>query len=96
MSDAEVLRLIDEIEGYLKPGSSAIDPATIAAWQERFRTAVASAERGPSWPDIAAKAHAIAGMVDSAVTTLLVQRDDLKRELSAQALGRRALKAYRT
>lgn len=95
MSEAEVLRLLGEMEALLEPEAPAPDPEWIAEWHQRFLAACASAERGPGWPGIVQRAHTMAGRVDGLVAALSVQKDGLKREMETQAMGQRALKAYK-
>lgn len=95
MSDVEVLRLIEEMETLLETDAPAPDPERVAEWHRLFLAACASAERGPGWPGIVQRAHTIAGRVGDLVTALSVQRDGLKREMETQAMGQRALKAYK-
>lgn len=95
MSDAEVLRLVTEMEAYLSQDSASLDPETIEAWHQRFLSAAATAERGPGWGPIAERARAVAGKVDEVVAVLSVQRDALRQEMENQAAGKRALKAYK-
>lgn len=95
MSDAEVLRLVGEMEAYLNQDSAALDPGVIEAWHQRFLSAVSSAERGPEWGATADRARAVSMRIDKAVAVLSVQRDALRQEMEAQATGKRALKAYK-
>ncbi len=95
MSDAEVLRLIEEMEQRLKESAVSMDSAAIAQWHDHFKSAVEHADRGPGWSQIVARAHALAGCVDVAVASLLVERDSMKHEMEAQTAGRRALNAYK-
>jgi hypothetical protein len=96
MSDAQVLHLIEEMEGYLRGGTSNLDPKVIAAWHARFLAAVASAEKGLSWPSIVSRAHAISAQIDQLAGLLQVQMKSIKQEMEAQSAGQRALKAYRS
>ncbi len=95
MSDAEVLRLIAEMEGLLAKSSEDLDSESIAAWHRMFQEAVAGAERGPGWPTIVSRAQAVANAVDQRVGALSREKDALRQEMEAQSAGQRALKAYK-
>lgn len=93
MSDADVGRLVQEIEDYLKETQSP-DPEYFADWNTKFNQAAEKAERGPGWRDIVDRAHAVGKMVQNRVSGLNYERDQLRDELNAQSLGQRALKGY--
>ena len=93
MSDSDVISALDAMERLLQ--SAPVEPETLAAWQQRFEAALATAERGDGWPDIVARAHGLSGQLDSAANILSRQRDGLRKELGLQAQGVRALKGYR-
>jgi hypothetical protein len=95
MSDAEVLRLVEEMEGLLESDPATLDADLIANWHQQFLSACASAEKGPAWPETVLRARVVAGRVDGLVTVLNKQKDALKIEMEAQAVGRRALQAYK-
>jgi len=95
MSDAEVLRLVEEMERLLESDPATLDEDLIAGWHERFLSACASAEKGPAWPGTVRRAQATAQRVDALVAVLSRQKDALKKEMEAQVVGRRALKAYK-
>lgn len=95
MSDAEVLRVIEEMETQIHAESFSMDPGAIQDWQRRFQVAVASAERGPEWPGIVQKAQLIQGALERTLAQVIAKRDDIKREMETQAKGNRALNAYR-
>jgi hypothetical protein len=96
MSDADVLRLVEEMEQLLGSDALIEDSEAVAEWHERFLSAVPSAEKGPGWPGIVERAHAIAKRIESTVDALRTQRDAIKQELETQTTGQRALKAYKT
>jgi len=95
MSDAEVLRLVEEMERLLEADPDTLDADLIAGWHQRFLSACASAEKGSAWPETVLRAQAAASRVDGLVVILNGRKDALKKEMEAQALGRRALKAYK-
>lgn len=95
MSDADVLRLVEEMERLLEADPGNLDGDLIAGWHERFLVACGSAERGPAWAGTVLRAKAVADRVESLVQVLSRQKDLLKKEMEAQAVGQRALKAYK-
>ncbi len=94
MSNAEVLRLVVEMEGLLEDPGSLRDPALLEAWNRRFREAVAGAERGEGWSRILDRAHALAPRVDRAVAQLGDEGRVLREDLEGQGRGERALRGY--
>lgn len=94
MSDQEVIAALETMEQMLLRADP-VAPQVLADWRKDFDEAVATAERGPAWAEIAARAHRIAGQVDSASETVSVRRDELRRQLSLQNQGARALQAYK-
>lgn len=92
MSDADLIQALDDLERLLQDD---LDPAGITAWKTRFDTEVASAERGPGWPQIIARARDLAGRLDAAANALSDQLSQVRKELAVQARGERALKGYR-
>lgn len=94
MSDQEVITALEAMEQMLLRGDP-VEPQVLADWRKDFDAAVATAERGPAWAEIVARAHRLAGQVDTAAETLSVRRDELRRQLSLQNQGARALQAYK-
>lgn len=94
MSDQEVIAALEAMERMLLR-TDPVAPQVLADWRKDFDTAVATAERGPAWAEIVARAHRLAGQVDSATETLSVRRDELRKQLSLQNQGARALQAYK-
>lgn len=93
MSDSEVVAALEAMEQLLRGGF--VEPEILAAWQQQFDAALASAERGTGWSPIVARARDLAGRLDAAAELLASQRDQLRKELDLQAQGARALKGYR-
>jgi len=93
LSDLDLVAALDAMELLLQGG--ALEPEVVAAWQERFDTALASADRGPGWASLVTRAHALATRVDAAALPLAEQRDQMRKELALQAQGVRALRGYR-
>lgn len=94
MSDARVLAAIEQMESWMGDPEQTLDPDRLAEWNREFTAAVAAAERGPQWPGLLARAHALAGSLGGRAASLSVERDELRKALDAQALGGRALKGY--
>lgn len=92
MSDADLSRALDDLEQLLRDD---LDPAAIVAWRRRFDAEVASADRGPGWPQIVARAHDLAGRLDAAAQALADQLAQVQKELALQDQGSRALKGYK-
>ncbi|HWQ07979.1 MAG TPA: hypothetical protein VN436_02690 [Holophaga sp.] len=94
MSDREVVAALEAMERMLQQ-SGPLESKALAEWRKGFDAAVATAERGPGWAEIAGRAHALAGLLDAAAAGMTVQKNALLRRLNLQATGSRALKAYR-
>ncbi|WP_291272828.1 hypothetical protein [Geothrix sp.] len=94
MSDALVLGLVEELEGILADPAWVPDPDFLLGWNQRFAEAAARAERGPEWPEILKRAHALGDRVPSVVDRLAKEMDAIRHELAGQERGQRALKGY--
>lgn len=95
MSDREVAEALDALEGLLGEPLDRLDGARVGQWHDRFRQAVAAAERGPGWAALVERAHALGQRLDQVLAQALTERESLRRELDAGGQGARALKAYR-
>lgn len=93
MSGQDLSALLDELELLL--GADEPEGPAIADWHDRFRAAVAIAERGADWPELVARCHRLALRLDQAAAHLSVEREGIRRELDLQGQGARALKGYR-
>lgn len=93
MSDQSVVVLLDELEQLLQ--EEVPEGEAIAAWRERFEAALTGAERGPDWPGIVARCHALASRVDATAGQVDARREVIRQELARQDQGARALKGYR-
>lgn len=93
MSDLDLVRLLDELERLLDQGE--VEGEVLADWRPRFEAALATAERGPGWPETVARAHALGRRLDLEADRLSVERDRIRQELDLQGHGSRALKGYR-
>lgn len=94
MSDLKVLAAIERMEAWMRDPVVAPDPDDLAAWNSEFQAAMATAERGPGWVELVARAQALGGFVESRADLLAAERDAIKLDLDAQARGDRALKGY--
>ena len=94
MSDAGVLRAIERMESWMRDPETAPAADELAAWNRELQSAADGAERGPGWPDLVARAHALGASVTGWAAELAVQRDQLRIELNVQERGDRALKGY--
>lgn len=93
MSDADVVQSLEALELLLK--ASPFSAEAIADWREGYDLALESADRGPEWPAIQARAHQLAAILDQAAQAISLQQNEVRKELSLQAQGARALKGYR-
>jgi ABC-type transporter Mla subunit MlaD len=89
-----LLDLLEELDRLLQ--DSAVSGTALADWQTRFDVALESADRSsPTWPKVLARSHALATRLETAASQLAVRREEIRRELSLQDRGARALKGYR-
>ncbi|MBI3131996.1 MAG: hypothetical protein HYZ13_11775 [Acidobacteria bacterium] len=93
MSDLSVAEALEALERELAAGLVP-DAQHLAEWRARFDAAASSADRGPGWPSLVERAHALAAQVDRLTLELSQRRDEIRRELEHQATGNRALKGY--
>lgn len=93
MSDHDVEAALDAMERLLQ--SDDLDAASFLAWQQRFDESLATAERGPGWPDLVGRAHALSQRLDAAIHQLSLQKVELGKQLNLNARGSRALKGYK-
>jgi len=93
MSDGAVSSLISEMENYLKE-TELPDVDYVVAWNEKFHAAVDAAERGSDWQGIVDRAHALGETIEKRIGGLNYEREQMRRELEIQSLGKRALKGY--
>lgn len=93
MSDLSVAEALETLERELAEGHVP-DAKLLADWRVRFDAAALSADRGPGWPSLVERAHALAAQVDRLTFALSQRRDEIRREMEHQATGNRALKGY--
>lgn len=95
MSDQAVAEALDDLERLLDEPLERMDGARIADWHARFRQAVETAERGPGWPDLVARAHALGQRMERCLAQAISQQEALRQALTVGQQGARALQAYR-
>lgn len=95
MSDAEVLKVIEEMEAHLCARCFSMDSRAVQDWQRKFQAAVASAERGQDWPRIVQKAQLVQSTLEQTLAQVVAKRNALKREVERQVTGNRVFSAYR-
>ena len=93
MSDWDLNDLIAEMETYLKDTETP-DPDYLSEWNAKTVAAIETAERGPEWRAIVERGRALNEVIRKWLGGLTYDRDRLRQELEAQALGQRALKGY--
>jgi hypothetical protein len=94
MSDAEVRASLEQMEAWMADPSWEPEPGLLATWNAGFQAAMGRAEKGPNWPDLMSRAHALGRALERRASHLALQRDGVKAELDAQGRGNRALKGY--
>ncbi len=96
MTDLEVLAILDELERLLEAPVEPLEAQAIAQWHDAFMGALASAQRGPRWPEIRQRAKALETRLHVRVASVREAQRAVQRELEQGALGQRALAGYRT
>ena len=94
MSDEDISRALDALEELLNHTVEHPDPVAVAAWHEAFKYALSRAEKGPQWPALQARGQQMTAKLNHQVLILQSLQAAVKREISAQTVGRRALSAY--
>ena len=92
MSDQDVIQVLDAMERMLQEHD--LSASSLTPWQARFDAAMASAERGPGWAQIAQRSRLQGRRVESELAGALADRDAIQKELRLVATGNRALKGY--
>jgi len=95
MSDAELLKVIEEMEAHLRTRCFSMDSRAVQDWQRKFQAAVASAERGQDWPAIVQKAQLVQSTLEQTLAEVVAGRDAFKREVEGWAKGNRVFGTYR-
>ena len=92
-ADQAVCSLILELESHLQEAEIP-DSDYIAQWNKKFNAAAEAADRGPEWEKIVECAHALSATIQTRVGALTYEYEQMRRELSLQSTGQRALKGY--
>jgi hypothetical protein len=96
MSDADVLKVLDQMEAWMQRAVELPSPEALTSWTLAFQAVTAAAERGPGWQVIVERAHALGARVEARAAGLATQRDQVRQTLEAMRRGRTALKSYGT
>ena len=96
MRVGRVRAAIEQMEAWLADPGWEPDPEALATWNSEFQTAPTQKEKGPGWPDLAARAHAAGRLLEARLAVVVATRDQVRTELEAQVRGNRALKGYRS
>jgi hypothetical protein len=96
MSVGRVRAAIEQMEAWLADPAWEPGPEALAKWNREFQGALNQTEKGPDWPELAARAHAAGKLMEARLAVVAAARDHVKSELEAQVLGNRALKGYRS
>jgi hypothetical protein len=94
MSAGRVCAAIDQMEAWLADPDWEPDPDALAQWTTEFQGALSQTEKGPGWPDLAARAHAAGSLLEARLAVVAAGRDQVRAELEVQVRGNRALKGY--
>jgi hypothetical protein len=96
MSDGQVRAAIEQMEAWLADPGWEPDPEALAHWNAEYQAALAQAEKGPGWPELAARAHAAGRLLETRLAVVAAALGKVKADLEAQVRGNRALKGYRS
>jgi hypothetical protein len=95
MTDQDLLRILDDLEGMLATVVEQPDAQAVLRCHEALQQALAAPERGPRWPEVQARAQAVKRVLDQRLALLEVARDEARQDLAKGAQAHRALSAYR-
>lgn len=94
MSNARVRAALEQMEAWLADPAWEPEAESLALWDTEFNAALAVAERGVEWPDLAQRAHAAGKQLEARVDRAVEVLDRMRREMEAQGRGHRALRGY--
>jgi len=94
MSDLDVRAAVEEMEAWLGDPDWDPEPDALDRWNEGFHEALACAEKGEGWPDLAARCHDLGRRLEGRIEHLIQVRNSVKAELDSIGQGNRALKGY--
>ncbi len=95
MSEGGLHTALERMEAWVADPTWEPDPGLLAQWNAEFQTALACAEKGPDWPELMARAHALGWQLESRTAKLAQLKEKVKAELDAFERGDRALRGYR-
>ena len=95
MSDRRVEASLDDLEKLLATLMDHPDAEAVATWHSAFKEALAGAEKGPGWPEIAGRGQRLGRLLDERVNQLQALRGAVREELLARTRGRIALSGYK-
>ena len=94
MSNYRVRAAIEQMEAWLANPGWNPDPEALAQWTAEFQGALSQIEKGPDWPEVAARAHAAGKLLEARLAGVAAARDEVRTELEARIRGNHALKGY--
>ena len=94
MSDGEVLAAIEQMEAWGGQGAWVPDPGALEVWHTGFLAAMETAEKGPGWVDLMARAHAVGRLLEAKTGQVEQVYESIKSDMKAQEQGLRALRGY--
>ncbi len=94
MSELKVRAALGQMEAWLADPSWDPDPEVLTRWTIDFQGALTRVEKGPSWPELAARAHATGKLLEARLAIVATARDQVRAELETRVRGNRALKGY--
>lgn len=94
MSDQKVRAAIEQMEAWMGDPNWEPDPGLLETWNKEYQAAVAQAEKGTGWPELAERARALGKRLEPRLAQMVRLRDEIRAELEAQERGNRALIGY--
>ena len=94
MSNMQVCAAVEQMEAWLTNSAWEPDADALAQWNAGLQRALATAEHGPGWAELAERAHAAGRLLEARSAEVAVVRDRIKAELDSQGRGTRALRGY--
>lgn len=94
MSDARVRVAIEQMEAWLADPAWEPEAEALARWDAEFKAALAAADRGEGWPELAGRAHAAGKLLEARLALAVEALNQVRMELETQGRGNRALKGY--
>jgi hypothetical protein len=95
MSDGDLRAAIDQMEGWVSNPDWEPEAEAVTEWNHRLQQAIAHAEKGPDWPALVCRAHAVGQQLAARVERLVQRQAEMRTRLDRQEHGNRALRGYR-